>query len=184
MKQHISARLLIVAISLYLMPRMLQVKAAGQCGSQSSNYGGALKLHTFDKFKISSPDVCITGCQNEARCQSINYVMVESICELNNRSKETRPDDYVTDPHRIYMTVPFNRGMCSCKELRVQNISSLYRLLHISFTNCFENLLANQWYNLSVAGLFELCPALSDKSCARIPRVIHCDSSSWHVLKG
>ncbi|KAL9989353.1 hypothetical protein ACROYT_G003894 [Oculina patagonica] len=109
MKQHISARLLIVAISLYLVSRMPQVKAAGQCGSQSSNYGGALKLHTFDKFKVSSPDVCITGCQNEARCQSINYVMEESICELNNRSKETRPDDYITDQKRIYMTVSFNR---------------------------------------------------------------------------
>jgi len=49
---------------------------------------------------------------NEPRCQSINYVMEENICELNNRSKEARPEDYVTDPGKIYMTVPFNKGMC------------------------------------------------------------------------
>jgi len=39
--------------------------------------------------------------------------MGENICELNNRSKEIRPEYYVTDPGRIYMTVPFNKGKCS-----------------------------------------------------------------------
>lgn len=110
---HMSLSLLTVAIFLYLVFMMTYVKAAGQCGSQSSIYGSALKLHTFHKFKVKSPDVCTKRCENERKCRSINYVMEESICELNYRSKETRPGDYVTDPRRFYMTVHFNKGMCS-----------------------------------------------------------------------
>ena len=49
-------------------------------------------------------------CENKPRCQSYNYVLEEKICELNNRSKEAGPEDYVTDPARIYMTVQYNRG--------------------------------------------------------------------------
>ena len=103
-------RLLTVAVCLCLISRMPYVKAAGQCKSQSSNYSKALKRHTFDKFIVNSLDVCIKSCQNEPRCQSINYARKENICELNDRSKETRPEDYVTDPGRIYMTVSLNKG--------------------------------------------------------------------------
>ena len=51
-------------------------------------------------------------------------MMEENICELNNRSKEVRPEDYVTDKERIYITVPFNKGKCS--------FDYLYQLLYPS----------------------------------------------------
>lgn len=116
MKSRLSLRLLTFAICLCLVSRMTCVKAAGQCVSQASNYGKALKGHTFDKFKVPLPADCLTRCEDEPRCQSFNYVMEDNACELNNRSKEARPDDYVTDLTRIYMTVQFNRGMCSYRE--------------------------------------------------------------------
>ena len=53
--------------------------------------------------------------------------MEENICELNNRSKEVRHEDYVTDEERIYMTVPFNKGKCS--------FDYLYQLLYWSFVS-------------------------------------------------
>ena len=53
-------------------------------------------------------------------------MMEENICELNNRSKvQVRPENYVTDPGRIYMTVPFNKGKFS--------IDCPYQLLYWSF---------------------------------------------------
>ena len=113
MKYHISLRFLSVATFLCLVSRIQHSDAAGQCKSQVSIFMKALTRHTIDMFKVNRPDVCIKRCMNEPKCQSINYVMEEGICELNNRSKEMRPEDYVTDPARIYMTVPFNKGMCS-----------------------------------------------------------------------
>ncbi|XP_078363220.1 uncharacterized protein LOC144647310 [Oculina patagonica] len=109
MKAHLFLRLLTVASFLFLVSRMSRVKAAGQCGSQSSSYGKALKGHTFDKVKVPLPGDCLIRCENDPRCQSLNYVMEDNICELNNRSKEARPADYVTDPSRIYMSNNFKR---------------------------------------------------------------------------
>ena len=32
---------------------------------------------------------------NGAMCQSVNYIINEDVCELDNRTKEARPDDLV-----------------------------------------------------------------------------------------
>ena len=117
MKYHISLSLLSVANDLYLVSRIQNSDAAGQCKSQVSIFGKALKRHTIDKFKVNILDVCIKTCVNEPRCQSINYEMEERICELNNRSKEARPEDYETDPGRIYLTVSLNKGKCSVQQV-------------------------------------------------------------------
>lgn len=84
----------------------------------------------FDTFKVSRPDTCIKRCQSEPNCQSLNYVIEGSICELNDRSKETRPDDYVIDPKRIYMSFPFNRGMCSYRKPLVFLLLIVLKILH------------------------------------------------------
>ena len=84
--------------------------AISNCESQDSTSKKALKGPTYDTFRVNSPDVCVKRCVKGKQCQSINFVIDESICELNNRSMEARPDGYVTDPRRIYMTVYFNRG--------------------------------------------------------------------------
>ena len=88
-------------------------KAAGQCNSGGSDYGKALTGHTFKKFKVNRPSDCVIRCENEPGCQSYNYKLEEKICELNSRSKETRPMNYITDLTRIYMTVKFVEGMYS-----------------------------------------------------------------------
>ena len=88
-------------------------EAAGQCNSGGSDYGKALTGHTFKKFKVNRPSDCVIRCENEPGCQSYNYKLEEKICELNSRSKETRPMNYITDLTRIYMTVKFIEGMFS-----------------------------------------------------------------------
>ena len=87
-------------------------KATGQCHFRpASIYDKALKGHSFETFKADRPTDCVIKCENEPRCQSYNFVIGEKICELNNRTKKARPEDFVTDPARIYMTVEHNRGM-------------------------------------------------------------------------
>ena len=86
-------------------------KAAGQCNSRGSDYGKMLKGHTYETFKINRPSDCVIRCENDPGCQSYNYKLEEKVCELNNRSKETRPQDYITDLTRIYMTVQFIEGL-------------------------------------------------------------------------
>ena len=105
-----SQKLLTFVLALYLASWILHGNAAGKCRSRVSTYGKALKGHTFDKFKANRPLDCAIGCDHSLKCQSYNYVLDKNICELNNRSKEARPEDYVTDPVRIYMTKQFNRG--------------------------------------------------------------------------
>ena len=52
-------------------------------------------------------------CNSNIRCQSINYVISRHLCELNSRTKVamTRPDDYVQDADRVYVTRPSERGI-------------------------------------------------------------------------
>lgn len=134
MESFLFLRLLTVVISLYLVSRMLYVEAAGQCESQRTNYDKALKGHTFDKVKVTSPADCVIRCENELRCQSFNYVMKDKTCELSNRTKEARPADYVADLGRIYMTIQFNRGMCS---YRVSlSLRSLFSFLTVDTGKC------------------------------------------------
>ena len=110
MKPCMSHRLLTLAVSLYLASWVSHGKAAGQCKAGGTTFGKALTGHMFEKFKADRPTDCVIRCENEPKCQSFNYVIEEKICELNNRTKEARPEDYVTDPARIYMTVQHKRG--------------------------------------------------------------------------
>ena len=60
-------------------------------------------------LQTSWPAVCYVN--SNIRCQSVNYVMSRQLCELNNRTKESRPEDFVQDPARVYMTRPSERGI-------------------------------------------------------------------------
>ncbi len=83
-----------------------------QCGIDTySIYQMMLKGHTFQTFKARplSTD-CRDACNSVVRCQSYNYVIFKDICELNNRTKEARTEDFVKDNDRYYMSKAPNRG--------------------------------------------------------------------------
>ncbi|XP_022801774.1 protein kinase C-binding protein NELL1-like isoform X1 [Stylophora pistillata] len=95
-KSHIT-----VLLMLSLVPRHL---TAQQCGTDLySIYQMMLKGHTFKTLKIKPGTLeCREACLADVRCQSYN-VMVKGICELSNRTKEARPEDFVKDLERYYM---------------------------------------------------------------------------------
>ena len=83
-----------------------------QCGIETySIYQRMLKSHTFKTLNARPGSFdCRKACNSEVRCQSYNYVMFKDVCELNNRTKEARPEDFVKSSERYYMEKSPNRG--------------------------------------------------------------------------
>ena len=78
-----------------------------------------LKGHTYKSFKTASGTLeCREACLADVKCQSYNVVMFIAICELNNRSKEARPEDFVKNKDRYYMAKGPKRGDRKCKDLK------------------------------------------------------------------
>ena len=48
--------------------------------------------------------------RSELTCQSYNYVIAGKLCELNNRTKEAKPGDFVRHDTRFYVRRWKNRG--------------------------------------------------------------------------
>ena len=79
--------------------------------AEHSILGMMLKGHIFKKITGAAfGDVCLWECYRDVRCQSFNYVFTQDMCELNNRTKEARPEDFVPSPERYYFRRDRNRG--------------------------------------------------------------------------
>ena len=82
-----------------------------KCKRVRSIYGTMLKGHVFQEHNAANILACSLLCNSNIRCQSINYVMSRHLCELNSKTKEARPEDYVQDADRVYLTRPSERGI-------------------------------------------------------------------------
>ena len=92
--------------------QMLCGEAAQQCTeAEYSKFGMMLRRYIFKKITgVSLSGLCLLHCYQDVRCQSFNYVISQYMCELNNRTKEARPKDFVPDPDRLYFRRDVNRG--------------------------------------------------------------------------
>ena len=96
----------------FFMPRICIFEAAEQCGNSAeySIRGMFLRGHTFKTYKIGLSEACYFKCTEEVTCQSYNVVIGQNICELNNRTMEARPKDFMPDWTRYYVKRAKNRG--------------------------------------------------------------------------
>jgi len=69
----------------------------------------ALQGFVFKTFSLRAFHECDIRCERELTCQSYNYVVRENSCELNNRTKEARPEHFRSDPARVYLRRLSNR---------------------------------------------------------------------------
>ena len=76
---------------------------------EASQFGMKLQGHIFKRMAGPSY-VCVKECRLDLRCQSFNYVISKEMCELNNRTKEARPEDFVPDRDRFYFRRDIGRG--------------------------------------------------------------------------
>ena len=82
-----------------------------QCKHVRSISGTMLRHHVFQENYAANILTCGQLCNSNLRCQSVNYVISRQLCELNSRTKEARPEDYVQDADRVYLTRPSERGI-------------------------------------------------------------------------
>jgi len=101
-------QLLNIVILLVLCP-MFCGATAPQCSqAESSIYGMMLRRHVIKTITgISLGGLCLQECYRDVRCQSFNYLISRATCELNDRTKEAKPEDFVPDSGRYY----FRRDM-------------------------------------------------------------------------
>ena len=96
---------------LLVMCQMSYGLDAEQCRKEYSIRGMMLKGHTFMAKQTTNSLKCVEKCNHDVRCQSFNYVISRGICELNNRTKEARPEDFVPDSDRFYVRRLDGRGI-------------------------------------------------------------------------
>ena len=83
---------------------------AQQCPSERSISGWMLQRHVYKTMLADIGLHCLSSCRTDDRCQSFNFVISSRKCELNNRTKEAKPEDFIPDPDRYYFRKPVNRG--------------------------------------------------------------------------
>ena len=107
-------------IVLFSISELFRDNASQQCGASGdlySIYQMMIKGHTYKTFKTAPGTLeCREACLADVRCQSYNVVMFIAICELNNRTKEARPEDFVKNKDRYYMAKGPKRGDRECKD--------------------------------------------------------------------
>ena len=89
---------------------IVSVTKAQHCGMASSENDKTLQGHAYKTLKTGNPLDCMLQCVAEIQCQSINYEMISSKCELNNRTKEARLDNFVAKEGNLYIKRWLRRG--------------------------------------------------------------------------
>ena len=98
-----------LAVQLVLR-KVIHVISAQKCNGEYSIHGMMLKQHVYQTIKTSTSLDCLQVCNDDVKCQSFNYVISKDLCELNNRTKEARPEDLVPDSGRFYYGRVRKRG--------------------------------------------------------------------------
>ncbi|CAH3135337.1 unnamed protein product [Pocillopora meandrina] len=113
--------------ALFFISLVFRDIASQQCHGIYSIYQMMLKGHTYKTFKTTpgTPE-CRDICLADDKCQSFNFVMFIAICELNNRTKEARPEDFVKDEYRYYMAKgPKRVPLGSIRELPAESCKEI-----------------------------------------------------------
>ena len=104
------------------------VTANDQCRTEVSIQGKALKRSVLKRWSLAAPHLCDVKCGQEITCQSYNYNRKYKICELNNRTKEARPENFLLAPAWFYIRRLKGRDKKSNVSIYVISIS--LNLLH------------------------------------------------------
>ncbi|XP_068706648.1 uncharacterized protein [Montipora foliosa] len=95
----------VIPFTLYLIACIVASNTTGQqCKpSEVSIPDKALIGHTYTSTVVSGPIQCQMLCENDPKCRSYNFHILTKNCEMNDETKETKPNDFVTDDQRFYM---------------------------------------------------------------------------------
>ena len=123
-------------LAFFLLSSVGIPKAADQCCEGEYSVSGMfLKGHVFKTVETHFPSdfECYKVCNQDIRCQSYNVIIDKHICELNNRTKEARPEDFLHDARRFYMKRTSSRGIIKY----LWNSEKTWRSILSRFVNLF-----------------------------------------------
>ena len=63
----------------------------------------ALRGHTYQTAKVGELFRCYVRCERDPACKSCNFKHTHEICQLNNETKETKPNDFITEKQSYYI---------------------------------------------------------------------------------
>ncbi|XP_066022422.1 uromodulin-like [Pocillopora verrucosa] len=129
-----------------------------QCKTEVNIHGMALKRSVFKRWSVAAPHLCDVKCGQEITCQSYNYNKKYQTCELNNRTKEARPENFLLAPTWFYIR-------------RLNGRAPLGSIPELPALSCLE-IKASEG-NDSISGNFWLDPTGTGKAV-----LIDCDMAS------
>ena len=65
--------------------------------------GKALVGHTYKTAKARELFRCYGRCERDQACKSCNFKHAQEICEMNNETKETKPNDFISHEKSYYI---------------------------------------------------------------------------------
>jgi hypothetical protein len=81
-----------------------QPSQANTCDSEYSQSGHVLLDHVVQSLMVTSSDDCVHECSTNSTCNSINFYEDKNLCEINNATHLSSPEDLVSaNRHAIYM---------------------------------------------------------------------------------
>ncbi|XP_044169874.1 uncharacterized skeletal organic matrix protein 5-like [Acropora millepora] len=95
----------VTIFAFYLMSLVSTSEATGeQCKVyQVPIHGKALRGHNYKTAKAGELFRCYVRCERDPACLSCNFKHAQEICEMNNETKETKPNDFITDEESYYI---------------------------------------------------------------------------------
>ena len=65
--------------------------------------GKALRGHAYNTARVGELFRCYMRCERDPACKSCNFKHTQRTCEMNNETKETKPNDFITDEQSYYI---------------------------------------------------------------------------------
>ncbi|XP_067047496.1 uncharacterized protein [Acropora muricata] len=97
-----------MSVALFAFYLMSLVSTSDTAGEQCKVYqvpirGKALRGYTYKRAKAGELFRCYVRCERDPACKSCNFKHRQEICEMNNETKETKPQDFITDERSYYI---------------------------------------------------------------------------------
>ncbi|KAL9965821.1 hypothetical protein ACROYT_G029670 [Oculina patagonica] len=92
-----------------LMSSLVVVHSTKQCQKDKSTvsiWGRYLKGHVISSENVKNIGMCYIQCSKDQRCKSINFLIGDLLCELNDADRHTHPWDYVLKKDHVYSDYP------------------------------------------------------------------------------
>ena len=97
-----------MSMMLYVLCLILMMSAWQTYGEQCKVYpvpirGKALRGYTYKTAKARKLFRCFVRCERDPACKSCNFKHAWKICEMNNETKETKPNYFISDEQSYYI---------------------------------------------------------------------------------